>query len=152
MKINPPTYNRSLVPRPSRFIRHAKWSGRPGIASHMTWRKDREVVEMYIILREHYHFGLTTHPSISQRLRLVNGPRDKARLASSPVVSRALEVTNTVASSPGLLAKDVMSCDLRYQAGLPLHFACRIKLEGLGTRLLQSMLATKGKSPYYTLW
>ncbi len=28
-----------------------------------------------------------------------------------------------------------MSYDLRYQLGLPLHFPCRMKLEGLGTRL-----------------
>ncbi len=62
-----------------------------------------------IILRGQYHFGLITQPCISQRLqqlapRLVNGPRDKARLVSSPFVSRALEVTNIVASSSGLLA------------------------------------------------
>ncbi len=31
----------SLVPRPSSFIQHAKWSRRPGITSHMTWRQAR---------------------------------------------------------------------------------------------------------------
>ncbi len=41
--------------------------------------------------------------------RLLNGPRDKARLGSIPDVSR----------------------------GLPLHFTCRMKLEGLGTRLIR---------------
>ncbi len=87
----------SLIPRPSSFIRHAEWSGRPGIASHMTWRKDRKAGRKAIIVHGHYHLRLAARPCISQRLqwpapRLVNGPRDKARLGSIPDVSWALEV------------------------------------------------------------
>ncbi len=87
----------SLVPRPSSFIRHAKWSGRPGIASHMTWRKDRKAGKKAISVHGHLHLRLAACPCISQRLqwlapRLVNGPRDKARLGSIPDVSRTLEV------------------------------------------------------------
>ncbi len=83
--------------------------------------------------------------------RLVNNPWDKARLASFPVVSRALEVRNTVASSPGLLAwRHVMWHAI---PGLPLHFACWMKLEGLGMRLTSaSQPSTFLKTSVFSLW
>ncbi len=59
--------------------------------------------------------------SVSQR----NVLRDKARLASSPIISQALEVRNTVDLSPVLLAwRHVMWLAI---PGLPFHVACWMK-------------------------
>ncbi len=52
---------------------------------------------------------------------------------------------NTIASFPGLLAwRHVMWLAI---PGLPLHFACRMKLEGLGTRLSQGCVL-----PVWWIW
>ncbi len=71
-------------------------------------------------MRGHYHLRLATRPCISQRLqwpapRLVNGPRDKARLGSIPDVSREY---NSLVPRPSSLMSCHVTCDTRPSASL----------------------------------